>query len=430
MKIKKDRGLKREIGFWGLSSNLVNIIVGAGIFVLPAIVAAGLGSAAIVAYLFCGFLILLIMFCFAEAGTRVTNTGGAYTYLETAFGNYAGYLTAIFFFCSSITSDAAVANALAGVLSSVFPIFDLTWVRLVFFGVVFSGLAAINVLGVRQGIGLVKFTTVAKLVPLLLIVALGWTEVNVSNLQWEALPPLTDIGAISLILFWAFQGGESGLAVSGEVINPRKTIPKSIFVSIIGVLVLYGLIQVVSQGVLGDELANSQDSPLAKVGERLLGPVGFTIVTLGAAFSMFGNLSGEILNIPRVVYGAARDRAIPVKALAKIHPRYGTPYVAIIFYTTTVIILASVGGFKLLASLSGAFMLVIYIGVAFAVFRLRKTTPTTKETYVIPGGKIIPVAAIAAGAWLLTGLDRIALIGGGVFIAALTVVFFLIRRRT
>ena len=78
----KEEGLKRTIGVWGLSANMVNIVVGAGIFVLPATVAAGLGSTSVIAYLFCGILIVLVMLCFAEAGSEVTDSGGPYTYIE------------------------------------------------------------------------------------------------------------------------------------------------------------------------------------------------------------------------------------------------------------------------------------------------------------------------------------------------------------
>ena len=93
--------LKREVGVMGLSANLVNIMIGAGIFALPAIVAAGLGAASIFAYLFCGLLITLVMLCFAEVGSKVTTSGGAYTYIQSTFGPYFGFLTVILFVLSA-----------------------------------------------------------------------------------------------------------------------------------------------------------------------------------------------------------------------------------------------------------------------------------------------------------------------------------------
>ena len=120
-----NEGLKREIGVLGLSANIVNLIVGAGIFVIPAIVAERLGAASILAYLFCGFLIMLIMLCFAEVGSKLTQSGGAYSYIEVAFGKYFGFLTVNFFILgATIMADAAVANALAGTLAYFMPVFN------------------------------------------------------------------------------------------------------------------------------------------------------------------------------------------------------------------------------------------------------------------------------------------------------------------
>lgn len=90
--VKEKEGLKRQIGVFGLSANIVNIIIGSGIFVLPAIMAGYMGANAVFTYVFCGVLIALIMLCFAEVGSKITTTGGLYAYIETTFGNYAGFL--------------------------------------------------------------------------------------------------------------------------------------------------------------------------------------------------------------------------------------------------------------------------------------------------------------------------------------------------
>ena len=136
----ENEGLKREIGFWGLVSNSINIIIGAGIFIIPAIVAERLGSGSIWPYLICGVLMILIMLCFAEVGTKITMTGGAYTYIEAAFGKYAGFLTTnIFIFGAAVMANAAVANGLADTLSYFFPLFKTQWIRILFFALIFGG---------------------------------------------------------------------------------------------------------------------------------------------------------------------------------------------------------------------------------------------------------------------------------------------------
>ena len=126
MKDNKEN-LKRVVGVFGFSTNIINMVVGSGIFVLPAIVAAGLGSSSIFAYLLCGFLVALVMLCFAEAGSRVTDSGGAYVYIKTAFGPYFGFLTSVLFVLATISADAAVANAIVDIIGSIIPEFKITY---------------------------------------------------------------------------------------------------------------------------------------------------------------------------------------------------------------------------------------------------------------------------------------------------------------
>lgn len=419
-------GLKREIGVWGLCSNILNTTIGAAIFVMPAIVAEGLGAAGITAYLFCGILITLIMLCFAEVGSKITGSGGAYTYIEVAFGKYAGFLTAILFVAVGIAADAAMANAIVDIFGTVTPVFKELWLKLLFFLVLFSGLALINIKGVKQGIGLVKFTTIAKLVPLILIILLCWKNVSVTNLYWESAPSLASVGEISIILFFAFQGGETALAVSGEVKNPQKTIPKAILISISGVLLLYILVQSVAQGVLGASLSTFEKSPVAEVANRVFGRVGFTIITVGMIISTFGCVSGDVLSIPRVLFGAARDRVIPSALLSRVHTKFATPHIAIITYTCCSLLLASVGGFKQLAVISGISCLLIYLGVALTVIKLRKNNITDLKSFRIPGGYIVPIFSIIIILWLLTNLTRNEKFGVLIFISFLTIVYLLI----
>lgn len=423
---RAEEGLKREIGVWGLSANLINTTIGAAIFVMPAIVAEGLGNASIVAYLFCGLLITLIMLCFAEAGSKITGSGGAYTYIESAFGKYAGFITSILFVAVGITADAAMANAITDIFGTVLPLFKETWFKVLFFLLLFSGLAFINIKGVKQGIGLVKFTTIAKLIPLVLVIALCWKHISVSNLTWQTAPSFASVGEISIILFFAFQGGETALAVSGEVKNPQKTIPKSILISISAVLLIYILIQTVTQGVLGTSLPSFQKSPVAEVANVVFGPVGFTIITIGMVISTFGCISGDVLSIPRVLYGASRDRVIPSAVLSKVHPKFATPYVSIIIYAVGAFLLASVGGFKQLAILSGISCLLIYLGVALSVIKLRRNDGNNSGSFRIPGGYTVPVVSILIILWLLTNLSKNEKLGTLIFISALTLVYLFI----
>jgi APA family basic amino acid/polyamine antiporter len=420
-----NEGLRREIGVWGLVANSINIIVGAGIFILPVIIAERLGTESIWAYLICGLLMILIMLCFVEAGTNIIRTGGAYSYIEDAFGKYAGFLTTnVFIFGAAVMANAAVANGLANTLGYFFPFFKIQWIRILFFALTFSGLAYMNVRGVKNAIFIIKLNTIAKLTPLILIAIFGWFFVTPSNLGWTTSHSVPDLGQMSLILIFAFVGAETALNVSGEIKNPKKTIPKGILLSILIVVILYVLIQMTVQGILGTSIMEFRDAPLAEVGRRILGPLGATIVIIGASFSMFGNLSGMILNMPRVLFASARDKVIPLSALAKVHDKFLTPYISIICYAFLGFIFASMGEFKQLAMLSSASYLLIYLGVVLSVLRFRLTGSRKSDSYVIPGGYIVPGISAAVIIWVLSNLPLRELGAMLIFLTVLSIVYF------
>lgn len=398
--------LKRTISLTGLSANIINSVVGAGIFVIPAVVAAGLGSASILAYLICGVLVILIMLCFAEVGSIITNSGGTYAYIETTFGKYAGFITANLYLIAAVTADAAIANALANIIGTFFPVFRGEFIQVSFFLIIFAGLAFVNIRGAEQGVRFVTIFSIMKTIPLLFIIFIGFKDIDLTNLYFESIPSLKMLGEVSLVLFFAFQGAEIGLSISGEVMQPQKTIPRAIFLSVLFILILYILIQTVSQGILGNELANYKDNPLGEVAKRIFGPVGLTLISIGAAVSMFGSVSGGVLSNPRVIFSASKDGVIPVDLLSSIHKRFATPHVAILVYATSAFLFASFGGFKQLAVISSAAILIIYLGVALAVIKLRRKGIEAKKagSFRIPGGYTVPVLSVIIILFFLSSL--------------------------
>jgi len=234
---------------------------------------------------------------------------------------------------------------------------------------------------------------------------------------------------MSLILFFAFQGGECALCVGGEVKNPNQTIPKGILFGILTVLILYILIQTVSQGVLGDELPNFKENTLSVVAENIFGPIGFTVLTIGAAVSMYGTLSSEVLSIPRIFFRASRDHILPFRQLTKVHPKFHTPYISILLYAVLGFIFASLGGFKQLAIFSSAGTLLVYLGVSLSVIKLRlKNINPTEKTFKIRGGYTIPILSILIIGLLLSNLSQKEIIGILIFIAVLSVIYFVRKK--
>lgn len=427
-KVNTDEGLKRVIGVQGLALNIVNGIIGAGIFALPAIVSIAMGAFGVFGYIFCSIMLATIMLCYAEIGSRVTTSGGSYAYVEAAFGSFPAYIVNwLFFFGWGILGSAALMNIIADSLAVLFPAFSNPLVRGLFFFVLIGFMVLINVRGAKQGIGFIKLITIIKLLPLLGIIIFGFSQVKAANLHWEHAPSLKTFGDTALILFFAFAGFETSLGVSGEFKNPKRTVPLGIFLGGTLVLIVYILLQMVTQGVLGTEMAAFKDAPLAAVAERIVGPVGATILLITAAISCFGSVSADVLATPRSLFAAANDGMFP-KFLGKVHPKFATPHLAIITYAALIFIFSISGGFKQLAILASAAILLIYLAVILATIKLRLNKQDAAEkTFKVPGGLIIPFIGIAAIAWLLTSLNKWEILSTIIFISVICIIYFVTK---
>src|SRR6058998_1501165 len=169
----KESSLIRVMGVWGLAASIINVTVGGGIFRLPASVAASLGAGAPLAYLACAAAMALIALCFAEAGSRVAMTGGPYAYVEVAFGPFAGFLAGVLVWLLGTLAVAAVSTIFADSIGALAPALDGPAPRALLLIAVFVLLGGVNILGVRQGVLLNPVATVAKLLPLLLLIVAG-----------------------------------------------------------------------------------------------------------------------------------------------------------------------------------------------------------------------------------------------------------------
>ncbi len=426
--VSKKENLKREIGVRSLTLAILNITAGSGIFIIPAIIAQDLGAAAILAYLVCGALIFLIGLCFAEVGSKTSVSGGVYSYIENAFGPYAGFLANnIYWLGGCIVSDAAIANALVDTLSYFFPFLSNEIYRAALLVFVFGSIALINIRSVKNGVRLIEFATLGKLIPLIAVVVAGAAFLSPENLRWTIEPTVSNLGAASLLLFFAFIGLDGPLSNGGEIKNPKRTVPLGIFLGVTSVLLLYISIQLVTQGVLGSTVTVHKDAPLAAVANIAFGKWGAIIIIAASALSMLGALGGEILSIPRILFAGARDGLLP-KPLAKVHDRYFTPHVAIACYASLGLILAISGGFKQLATIASAALLIIYLGVVLSSVKLRrKETATAEKTFRVPGGIIVPLLAAAGIIWLLSNLSKAELTGIGIFIIVFSIIYFTMK---
>src|SRR5256714_8441780 len=306
-----DHQLVRGIGIPALTANIVSSTIGAGIFVIPATVARGHEPAAPLAFICCAMVMVLFVTCFANAGSRVSLTGGLYAYVEVAFGRYVGFLAGMLYFLTALGGVAGVVNVLANSVALVVPFLGSPMMRVVVMLAVYGSLVLINIRGVRKGAGTVTVITIAKILPLLLFICAGAFFVHLPNLNWSGWPASKSLGDAVVLLMFAFVGIEVALIPSGEVKNPARTVPRSAYLALVFTTIVYVMIQLAAQATLGADLANHPDSPLAESAAKFLGNIGRTILLAGATISAFGFVTSDILSSPRMIFAFGRDGALP-----------------------------------------------------------------------------------------------------------------------
>src|SRR5687767_13156994 len=252
-----EAGLVRALGVVGLAASVVNITIGGGIFRAPGSteVTGRLGAAAPLAYLVCAIAMAFVVMCFAEAGARVSMTGGVYAYVERAFGQFAGFFIGWMVWVTGTIATAAVGTIFADSLLRMLPGFPALPFRALSLLVVFVIVATINVLGVKFGARLNIASTIVKLTPLALLIVVGLFNLERSNLAWSGTPAVSDVTRASIVLLFVFAGIESALVPSGEVVDPARTVPRAVFIALAICTVFYILVHIVAQGVLGSSLA-------------------------------------------------------------------------------------------------------------------------------------------------------------------------------
>jgi basic amino acid/polyamine antiporter, APA family len=394
--------LDRAIGVRQLAMAVINTTVGAGIFVIPAFVSRDLGAAAPLAFIVCGAIMGLIVTTIAVAGSRVSLTGGIYAYVEIAFGPYVGFLAGVLQWLSGLLAVSSVATAMIEQIGTIAPQLGTGPVRMLTLAAMFGALAALNARGVRSGTRLIETMTVVKMLPLLIFVGVGMFFVDSRALAWPGLPAADVVGRSALLLIFAFSGVEVAIAPSGEIRNPAYAVPRAVFTALAITTALYIAIQLVAQGVLGNELSQREAAPLADATARFLGAAGRAAMLAAAVCSMFGYLSGDMLSNPRNVYALARDGFLP-GVLARIDPRWRTPRNAIWTHAALATLFASASTFQSLAVIANVALLILYLLCCGAAMELtRRNVREDGQPFAWPGTGVAPILGALLMLWILS----------------------------
>jgi APA family basic amino acid/polyamine antiporter len=393
----------RSIGRWTMTALVINGIIGSGIFGVPSEVIRLLGRASTIAMIIAGLGMAIIMVCVAEVASQFSEPGGAYLYVRASFGRFAGLQIGWFSLLTPIGGGAANASLFMAYLGGILPWAAHGWQRVSLLAILILAPVVANYVGVRLGANLSTALTLAKLLPLVLLITLGVARFG-HHIELLSISDILSPNAASwlsalLLLLVTYAGYEHALIPTGEVEEPRRTVPFALFTGLVVCSIVYTMVQFVTLSTIG---ASTTDRPLAKSASVLIGRRGNLLVSLAVMISTYAWVSGAILNVPRLACSLAAHGDFP-PFLRKLHPRYNTPATAIVLFAALVWLFAISGTFIWILALAAGSTMIVYSGVCAALIRLRQLRPQA-DALRVPFGPVFAVLGIVISAAVLTQL--------------------------
>ena len=363
-----EQRLPRRIGVGGALMLAFNGAIGASIFALPALLAADFGTLAPWLFPLVGLASFLIAIPFSRSVAAFPESGGPATY-GRVFGALPGFELGWIYYVARATAFAANLNVLISYLARWWTGADGGATRVGVMLAVVAGFAMVNIYGVRAAMRVLGGLTFLKTVPLILaaLAALAVAGIPAPG----PLPPLSEVEAGVLIVFYAFVGFENATVTAGETQNPERTLPRALLGTIVMIALLYFVVQLAFVALFPQGLESGAEAPLLALGERLIGPPGALILGLAATFSLAGNLHGNMAATPRLTFAMAERGELP-RWLATVHHGFATPAASILFFAVLVAALAVSGSFVWLAVVSTLARMIVYAVTILALPRAPK----------------------------------------------------------
>jgi APA family basic amino acid/polyamine antiporter len=321
--------LVQGLGPWAATALVAGNIIGSGIYVIPASLADAAGPLSLLAWPIVAAGYLCLNAVYSDLAEAYPIQGGLQVYTATAFGPTAGAIAATLYWISCVVGNAAFMTAFVGYAAVFFPVFKEPMPAFLLAQAVLWVFTFVNILGVRAGGAVQSVTTILKIVPLIVLVALLIPHASTANLTpfapkgWGALFP-----AIALVA-WPYLGAETATIPVGEMTDAKRTVRRALFGGFcLAALLYFGVALTLALALPSSEIAGSA-SPMAVAARHVLGPAGEAFVTIGALVSVAGILNGWILIASRVPQAAARDRYFP-RFLEHLSPRTGAPVPSLI----------------------------------------------------------------------------------------------------
>jgi amino acid transporter len=402
-----DSTLVKRLGRWDLAALTINSTIGAGILGLPGKVYAQLGVYSVLACLAGGMVMGLIAACYAEAASRYEGTGGSYLYARAAFGRSAGFLAGWLAIITRVLAYASITNLAIGYAAGVVPAISQPLWRIVAITVLTWGLGLVIAAGIGLSARANGAFTLAKLALLSGFVAVGTVFLWPTHPgTLPPLPPASHWAPGVVLMLFGLIGMDSAVVNGGEMRNPRRDIPFGLGVGMLAIVALYSAILLVCAGVV-PHLATSQ-RPVFDGMVAMLGPSAGQVVAVCAVIIMAGTLFTILFVGPRLVFALAEGGQLP-QALARIHPRFGTPLAAVLLHTAAAWALAVGSTFLGALTASTLTRLMLYGLTAASLVEMRRRGLSQQpHPLKLPGGMAIAIAATVVCVWLMTQSDRAA----------------------
>jgi amino acid transporter len=409
----------RTVGFWGTSLFQINGMIGSGIFALPAVLAAAVGSFAPWLMVLGGSVVLPLVLVFAWLSARFDGSGGPGLYGKAGFGSFAGFQSGWGRYAAGTVALAANAHVMIAYFAAIFPWLEGPIAATATVVAVILALTLINLLGMRSSVGTLGVLTVLKLAPLALFVLAA--AIGGFAAQGVVLPAFGQVESVVLLLFYAFTGFESVTVPAGEVRDPKRDIPRVLLTMLAGVTAIYALVIWAYLTIAPAEAAS--DNALAGAAEVALGRWGALLLVVGAGFSIAANNFASLVVVPRMAFGMAQQGMLPAW-FEQVNARFLTPANSILCYGILAALFAVWGGFAVLAAASTLTRMLTYVISAAALPVIER-----REGAANPFHTVVALVAIAASLWIASHADATAWAMFGTLVAAGTALYFIARRR-
>jgi APA family basic amino acid/polyamine antiporter len=430
--------LRRQLGLLAVTAVVVGEVVAIGIFLTPAGMARSLGSPfwLLIVWLLMGVMALSGALCYGELAARAPEAGGGYVYLREAYGPGVAFLYG--WKCLLVMDPGITAALAAGLASYVGYALGLSgvWLKVIAIGSILA-IAAVNVAGLRLGSGLMQGLTALKLGALALIAVLAfslhagsWSNFVPFVAQHPGSDPLPGALAPALVgAFFAFGGWWEISKLAGEARDPARTLPRALALGVSIVTVIYIVTSAVFLYLVPLERVTSGETFAAQAGELLFGPAGGRVFAWIVIVAVLGSLLGLLMALPRVYYAMASD-GVFFKAVAAVHPRFGTPARAIAIQTAIASLYVALGTFNQIIGYF-VFVTVLFVGLTVAgLFRIRRRAPAASyRTWGYPVTPVLFLVLVAVLLFLLAGHNPVrAALGVGIVALGVPVYLLVFRR--